>query len=84
MYNIVPQVEEKLMLGGDTLGLAVIDITSTDSYQVENKQREIRLTLFPLEIEMSHHHKRSVSVGLRIKHYVLRSEFQYGKFEKLQ
>ena len=83
MYSIVPTIEEKLMLGGDVFGITVIDITTKDTYNTERKQREIRLTLYPLVIEISHHHKRSMSIGLKISRYVLRGEFQYGILKKL-
>lgn len=79
----IPKVEEKIMLGGDIARLAVLDITTVDSERVELKQREIRLTLYPFTIEISHHKKRAISIGCKVNRYKLKSEFQYGIFKKV-
>ena len=56
MYSIkLPQIKERVSIGNDLIGFNILDITTTDSENHTMGQREIRLTISPLDFEISHH-----------------------------
>ena len=78
----LPVVKERINWGNDIIGFIVLDITT----QMENyisKQREIRLVIYPLQLEISHHFNDCIKFGFSIFHYACRSEIKYGKLERL-
>lgn len=81
-YNVeLPIIKERINWGNDIFGFVVIDVT-TQMPNYTSKQREIRLGISPLQIEITHHFGQIIKFGISIfENYAIRSEIQYGKFE---
>ena len=78
----LPVVKERINWGNDVFGFIVLDITT----QMENhitKQREIRLIVHPIQLEISHLFHDCIRFGISIFSYALRYEINYGKKEKV-
>ena len=82
MYVQLPVIKERINWGSDVFGFIIIDITTQmDNYTA--KQREIRLIIHPLQLEISHHFHDSIKFGFSIFSYALRFEINYGKKQKI-
>ena len=75
----MPQIEEVLSLGNDFYGFNILDISTTDSTNHTTEQREIRLRLYPVSLEYSHHYSDDVVFGIRIFRFATQLRFEYGK-----
>ena len=83
MYSIkLPQIKERVSIGNDLIGFNILDITTTDSENHTMGQREIRLTISPLDFEISHHYKKCITFGVKIFRFALMTEISYGKSER--
>ena len=78
----LPQITERIKWGNDTIGFVILDIETKIQYDTV-KQREIRLSIHPLDFEISHHFKTCIKFGLRISKYAIRTEIQYGELSKV-
>ncbi len=82
-YSIeLPKVKERIKLGNDIIGFVVIDV-ETQMQGYKSKQREIRLGINPIQFEITHHFKQCLKFGLSLNRFALRTEFQYGSYEKI-
>lgn len=80
MYSInLPKINERIMIGGDICSFSILDINTTDSSNHNMFQREIYLTLKPLQIQLSYHAKKCISISIKIFKLTFRTEIDYGK-----
>ncbi len=84
MYSVgMPNITEKVMLGNDTIGFNILDIETEDSSRNTIKQREIRLYVNPVYLEVSHHYGRCIKLGVKIFRLAIRTEISYGKTTRI-
>jgi hypothetical protein len=82
-YNIeLPVIKERVNWGNDIIRFIIIDVT-TQMQGYTSKQREIRLGISPLQIEITHHFGEIIKFGISILKFAIRSEIQYGKLEQV-
>ena len=77
----LPVVKERINWGNEITGFMILDISTHIEDNVKN-QREIRLVIYPLQLEISHHDKECICMGFSIFHYAFRFEIKHGKFIK--
>ena len=73
----LPTIKERINWGNEIIGFIILDITT----QMDNhfaKQREIRLVIHPLQLEISHHFNNCVRFGFILFDYAIRTEIKYG------
>jgi len=83
MYSIhLPKIKEKINWGNDSIRFTILDINTTDSENHTMFQREINFTINPIQIQISYHHKKCLSIAFKIFKYSLSVEVDYGKSER--
>ena len=80
MYSTgMPKIEELVSLGNEFYGFNILDISTTDSTNHTTEQREVRLRLYPVSLEYSHHYKDDIVFGIRVFRFAIQLRFEYGK-----